>query len=408
MSRVPGVARASVDAVSEPACPDPTRLSGRRWLVMAGGWSLLLTPWVVVAATRDGPWPLRAGLVLAVLGYAACYIGGLLVAMERRSPAFSAVLLVTMTALWTAMAVGLGDAAGGGVLYTVSFLIVAHLALLPRVAGVAAAVAVALGAAVLAELRFGGVGLGEVVGLVAITVAMIGMFGVIRANAALQAAREELARLAVVRERERMARDLHDVLGHSLTSITVKAGAGPAAAGDRGRGPGRSEVVDVERLGRQALAEVRATVAGSRVTSLAGELVEAREALRAAGIVADLPTAVDDVPAERQEVFAFVLREGVTNVVRHSGARHCAVRLDADSLEVATTARAPRSATSAGERGPSDDEVPGADCAGSPSGPRRSAPGSTPAPVPAAATACGSTAPRRPTGSRTPRRPGRR
>lgn len=90
----------------------------------------------------------------------------------------------------------------------------------------------------------------------------------------------------------------------------------------------------MERLGRQALAEVRSTVSANRVASLPRELAGAREALRAAGIDADLPQAVDDVPPERQQVFAHVVREGVTNVIRHSGAGTCTVRLAPDSVEV--------------------------------------------------------------------------
>jgi len=172
---------------------------------------------------------------------------------------------------------------------------------------------------------------GEVIGTAAICVAQIGMFGVIRVNAELRAAQAELA---VTAERERMARDLHDVLGHSLTTITVKAGLARRLleAGEQGRAA--DEVADVERLGRQALSDVRATVAANRVASLPRELAGAAEALRAAGIAADLPHAVDDVPAERQEVFAYVVREAVTNTIRHSGASRCTVRLTPTSVEI--------------------------------------------------------------------------
>ena len=127
-----------------------------------------------------------------------------------------------------------------------------------------------------------------------------------------------------------MARDLHDVLGHSLTTITVKAGLARRLleAGEQGRAA--DEVADVERLGRQALSDVRATVAANRVASLPRELAGAAEALRAAGIAADLPHAVDDVPADRQEVFAYVVREGVTNTIRHSGGEPVRGAVDAD------------------------------------------------------------------------------
>jgi two-component system sensor histidine kinase DesK len=171
--------------------------------------------------------------------------------------------------------------------------------------------------------------------LVILTVALFGTRRVIMSNAELRAARDRIATLAVEEERARMARDLHDVLGHSLTTITVKAGLARRileSAGDE-----RLAVVelrDVEHLSRTALSEVRATVSGYRKASLPAELVGARVALQAAEITADLPHAVDNVPAELQEPFAYVLREGVTNVIRHSGARRCEVRLGQSWIEI--------------------------------------------------------------------------
>jgi two-component system sensor histidine kinase DesK len=94
------------------------------------------------------------------------------------------------------------------------------------------------------------------------------------------------------------------------------------------------EIGDVERLTREALSDVRSAVAGYRGVTLAGELANARAALRAAGITADLPTAVDDVPGDRRALFGWVIREGVTNVVRHSGARRCTVTVTPTTVEV--------------------------------------------------------------------------
>jgi two-component system sensor histidine kinase DesK len=171
--------------------------------------------------------------------------------------------------------------------------------------------------------------------LVVLTIAMFGTRQVIMANAELRAARDEIATLAVAEERARMARDLHDVLGHSLTTITVKAGLARRileSSGDDEQAI--AELRDVEHLSRTALGEVRSTVSGYRKASLAAELVGARVALQAAEIEADLPHAVDNVPAELQEPFAYVLREGVTNVIRHSNARRCAVRLGESWIEV--------------------------------------------------------------------------
>jgi two-component system sensor histidine kinase DesK len=124
-----------------------------------------------------------------------------------------------------------------------------------------------------------------------------------------------------------MARDVHDILGHSLTVITVKAElAARLLEVDPERA--RAEVADLERLARDALADVRQAVVGFRQMSLPAELARARTALATAGIEADLPTAVDAVPTRLREVCAWTLREGVTNVIRHSGASTCSVTLD--------------------------------------------------------------------------------
>ena len=163
--------------------------------------------------------------------------------------------------------------------------------------------------------------------------AMWGVNQLMARNVDLLQAREENARLAVVDERNRFARDLHDILGHSLTVITVKAElANRLLEVDPDRA--RAELADLERLSRDALADVRRAVEGYRDLTLPGELARAREALRAADIEADLPNSTDDVPSERRELFAWTVREGVTNVIRHSGAARCTIRLHADAVEV--------------------------------------------------------------------------
>ena len=150
---------------------------------------------------------------------------------------------------------------------------------------------------------------------------------------ALAEARAELASLAAEQERFRIARDLHDLLGHSLTTITVKAGLA-ARIGQADQARAIQEMTEVEALARQALAEVRAAVASYREVTLAGELATGRQLLRAAGITADLPRAVDDVDPAHRELFGWVVREGLTNIVRHSRARSCAVRLSPSSIEI--------------------------------------------------------------------------
>jgi two-component system sensor histidine kinase DesK len=155
----------------------------------------------------------------------------------------------------------------------------------------------------------------------------------IRNQIELHQARQEIERLAQEQERLRISRDLHDLLGHALTTITVKAELASRLAA---RNPERAaaEMAEVAALGREGLADVRAAVAGYRQVSLVTELAAAREVLAAAGISAELPAAVEDVPVERRELFGWVLREGVTNVVRHSGASAVRVTVMADSIEI--------------------------------------------------------------------------
>jgi two-component system sensor histidine kinase DesK len=177
----------------------------------------------------------------------------------------------------------------------------------------------------------------------------------------------EVARLAVAEERLRFSRDLHDILGHSLTVITVKAElAGRLLDVDPVRAA--TEVADVEWLSRDALAQVRGAVSGYRDVTLPAEIASARSALEAAGIEPVLPAAVDDVPAERRELFGWAVREGVTNVVRHSGARRCRVSLTAGAVEVADDGGG--QAAGSGGAGAAAGLSEGAPAAGSSSGAR--------------------------------------
>jgi two-component system sensor histidine kinase DesK len=174
--------------------------------------------------------------------------------------------------------------------------------------------------------------------LVAVTLWMIGFMSNVRLTIELRRTRDDLARTAVAVERERIGRDLHDILGHSLTAIAVKAGLARRLV-DRDPSAAAVEISDVERLAREALSDVRATAAGFRDVSLAGELAVARSVLEAAGIVAALPTAVDDVSPAGREVFGYVVREAVTNVIRHSGASRCEILLGPDRVEVRDNGR---------------------------------------------------------------------
>ncbi|MFG2223731.1 sensor histidine kinase [Streptomyces sp. NPDC048644] len=159
---------------------------------------------------------------------------------------------------------------------------------------------------------------------------MVGVQYLIRTTKELRAAREEVARLAANEERLRLARDLHDLLGHSLSLITLKSELAGRMLPDK-PDAAASQVADIERVSRQALVDVREAVTGYRRPRLAVELAGARAALRTAGITATVDPALESghhgLAADGEGALAWALRESVTNVVRHSGARRCEVLL---------------------------------------------------------------------------------
>ena len=110
---------------------------------------------------------------------------------------------------------------------------------------------------------------------------------------------------------------MHDLLGHSLTTITVKAGLARRLGAADPEGA-VAQITEVEDLCRRVLADVRAAVSGYREVTLASELARGRELLRASGITADLPTATEVADPAHQELFGWAVREGLTNVIRHS------------------------------------------------------------------------------------------
>jgi two-component system sensor histidine kinase DesK len=149
-----------------------------------------------------------------------------------------------------------------------------------------------------------------------------------RMNRKLRKAHEEVEQLAKVAERERIARDLHDVLGHTLSVITLKS---ELAGKLIGRDPERAgkEIREVEEISRQALSEVRDAIRGYRAKGLVAELAQAKATLETAGLAVQCDAASTvKLPAVQESVLSLAVREGVTNVVRHAQARSCRLRLE--------------------------------------------------------------------------------
>jgi len=151
--------------------------------------------------------------------------------------------------------------------------------------------------------------------------------GVRRSQAALRRTQDEVERLAKLAERERIARDLHDLLGHTLTVITRKAELARRLAE---KDPARAalEIGEVEQVAREALREVRSAVSGFRQTDFSTELAQARVALQSALIHFEAETDAIDLDPATEQVLALALREATTNVLRHSQASSCQVRLE--------------------------------------------------------------------------------
>jgi two-component system, NarL family, sensor histidine kinase DesK len=150
----------------------------------------------------------------------------------------------------------------------------------------------------------------------------------VRMSRRLQKATEEIEHLAKVAERERIARDLHDVLRHTLSVITLKSElAGKLMERDPQRAA--KEIGEVEEISRRALSDVRDAIRGYRAKGLAAELAQARLTLETAGLVVQCDAATTvKIPAIQESVLSLAVREAVTNVLRHAQAHSCRLRLE--------------------------------------------------------------------------------
>jgi two-component system, NarL family, sensor histidine kinase DesK len=317
----------------------------RRWgWVFAAIWLFYLLNPLEAAWEKHDTAAGWVGIVGTVV-FAAIYLTAFLLLRWRRAPGtpFRATPSREVGLLIVGTEIGLGVAICAAVgqegVATAVYVAVLSMICLPSVWAWLTVASVA-GTAYAATLLVDGwsADRGILFGTMVAGLAIWGISQAINRSVEVLAVREENARLALEDERNRFARDLHDILGHSLTVITVKAELAQKLF-DVDPVRARAEVGDLERLSRDALADVRRAVEGYRELTLPGELARARTALEAAEIEAHLPNSTDDVPSSLRELFAWTVREGVTNVVRHSGARSCTVRLTPTSAEVADDGR---------------------------------------------------------------------
>ncbi len=302
----------------------------RRWRMFAGVWLLLLIEPLREVLRQPTLLERVVGIALIVV-FCVLYI--FLVPQARERNAYGTGLPLAMGLITAALAGMIGPAALG----TVPFILVT-IALL-RTTALALAVTAWITAFIVIVPQY--IPAWDVTGWQWARGASVGFAGLaavgftrlIRSNLELREAREQVARLATESERLRIARDLHDLLGHSLTTIAVKAELAQRMV-DRDPARAADEMSEVAGLARQGLADVRAAVTGYREVSLATELANAREVLAAAGISAEIPHAVDAVPGELRELFGWVVREGVTNVVRHSRAQRVRINLEPRAIEI--------------------------------------------------------------------------
>jgi two-component system sensor histidine kinase DesK len=290
------------------------------WLVYLGVYAAF--PFVVPLTPRG--WAAQAAGLVAFL---PLYFGGHWIEGSRRLPIVVAIAALGM------LCIGINPGALVFFIYATSF-----------VGGSRTGLAAVMWIAGITALAIAGVWLSPwwspvMLAIAAVFPPLIGFVNlhdaeVRRRDASLRLAHDEIARLATLAERDRIAGDLHDLLGHSLSVIVLKT---ELASKLIVRDPARAavEVAEVERVSREALAEVRRAVHGFRKARLEDEMDRARGVFESAGIaVAFTGAAVvssrpgfESLPPDVEHALALVLREAVTNVIRHAHARQCRVAL---------------------------------------------------------------------------------
>ena len=305
-------------------------LGGIAWIVI---WMFpLLGPIGAVIGGKVSPvWPAAVGLVLFGLAYVFTMIVGF---GQAGTPRFRAAVLAVTATIGVALAAGYAPQPGSW-LIILMFVGIAAAGSLPSKPGGFGVVAAAVVTLAIGETRRVS-GYADVIIQIVLAGALV---LVVRRMTVLidelRETRRALADSAVAEERLRFARDLHDLLGHTLSVIVVKAEvvrrmavADPPAAAQ--------QATEIEQIGRQALVEIREAVTGYREGGLAQELDRARASLRDAGIEPTVRTSGQPLPPTVDALLTWAVREGVTNVIRHSHARTCRIEVGRDDSRAYT------------------------------------------------------------------------
>lgn len=311
--------------------PPPVGIAPRALLLGSGGkWRPINLIWLIWSAFYFIE-PLQHNTLrdwLVFAGAYTCFLAIYLLLITVRSGGIHAALLLALGALGAAY-MPMNPSACGMFTYVAAIVpfVTASLELAGAVIAAAALVTAAEGQLLhLPAVAWGsmafltcGVGVGNLISALHI-----------RANKRLGLAQDQIEHLAKVAERERIARDMHDVLGHTLSVVVLKSElAGKLMASDAARA--QREIGEVEQIARQALAEVREAIRGYRAEGMAAEIARARQTLEAAGVSLDCHAEGVRLNPAHEPVLSLVLREAITNILRHAGATNCRLELAADS-----------------------------------------------------------------------------
>ena len=309
------------------------------WIERSGkyialAWLFLM--WPVLGDPSHGPvGGLRAVSVIAAL-IAYCLIYGWFCLFGHRIRGMS--VPIAIIALLVLLAVALEHLSGASANnYFLIPLLIAGFSLRPKAALIAIGV---VGVISIVEAILLTRPVAQVIFAAVLVVPAVALFGgsamalryLLATLRELRTARAEIAQHAADQERSRIARDLHDLLGHNLSLITLKGELATRLLPEGAHGI--DEVRDMLGLSRQALQQVREAVSGYRKPTLATELMAAKVALQAAGVEFEVKQDIGAVDRETEAALGWVIREATTNVIRHAGAKHCTITLTGDHRQV--------------------------------------------------------------------------